>query len=341
MSVNVTNTSDTGTIIVTLVVCGLNLYLVIDIASLLSTTTHKNVICLVRPASASVIRKRFPQLTILVGDVSLPNLGLSSSDVAMLRQQVSHVFHCAGSTNQSLPYADLQSHVIGTAEVLLLASTLPQLQRCVLLSSTDVLPDNVPEIFPLQLTENRMSAYAKMKLHQEQVASDALTAGLSCIIVFRLGLLCGNGDDLVARLVKGCYRIGAVPALMPGLCTPAILPASIAANWIVNIACVPVDATHSISHVYHLNSETPLRYSDIFRTLKLTALPYAEWIQLAMQDSELKALLQYNNLFNTSERNINCDRTKSVLRLLKAKKPPTSENVLHSIVKNVEFNNKA
>ena len=82
------------------------------------------------------------------GDVTDPGLGVSSTDAARMRNEVTHVIHCAASVKFDLPIAEAAAiNIAGALEVLSFAQSCPSLQRLVDVSTAYVTPhpgDGVP-----------------------------------------------------------------------------------------------------------------------------------------------------------------------------------------------------
>lgn len=283
----------------------------------------RKIYCLIRNTS---LLPQYQDCTIISGDATLPNLGLPPDVILQLTREVTHIFHCAGSTNQMLPYDDLRPHVASTAQVLHLASQCQHLQRVILLSSTDVLPNNIEEVFPLSSDCKPVSGYARMKFEQEEVAHIAKTAGLNNLVLLRLGLLHGN-NDIICQLIQGCREVGAVPDAPSNVFLPAILPVSVAADWIARLGFLSTGG-----YVYHLVNTTRLRCRDVFNALHLPVLPHEQWMARANLNKQLSTLLKYNNLFSASNRKIRCEYTYCIVKELQGKALPSTEELLNIIV---------
>ncbi|KAJ5865296.1 uncharacterized protein N7529_007212 [Penicillium soppii] len=100
------------------------------------------------------------KLQFVMGDVTKPNLGLSSSDVALLISEVTVVLHAAGNINlANEAYDAVIANTLPALEMTKMAENLPKLTRFVILSSAYVnafLPDG-PVFERLYETKGQMA----------------------------------------------------------------------------------------------------------------------------------------------------------------------------------------
>jgi thioester reductase-like protein len=201
------------------------------LANELITTSQATLICLVRPGprdAAARIREALlatgldpgtiaNRVEVVHGDLAESHLGLPRSAVEDLASRVDAVCHAGADVNWVLPYEALKAaNVGGTLELLRLAST-----RGIpfhLVSSLSVYYD-----VPL--------GYAQTKDVAEALVQEAGLRGLP-VAIYRPSLISGhsetgafNADDILARVVAGCVRMGTAPDL----------------DWALD--CVPVDVT--------------------------------------------------------------------------------------------------
>ncbi|MEZ5353939.1 MAG: SDR family oxidoreductase [Bryobacteraceae bacterium] len=82
---------------------------------------------------------RTPQITVLQGDLTLPDLGIGERQRFVLRQSVTEIIHAAGGQDPELSLDQLRRlNVSGTDHLLRLAATLPRLIKFLHLSTTYV-----------------------------------------------------------------------------------------------------------------------------------------------------------------------------------------------------------
>lgn len=84
----------------------------------------------------------------VAGDVTAAGIGISADDAALIRDEVTHVIHCAASVKFDLPLAEAATiNIKGALGVLEFAQTVPGLKRLVDVSTAYVTPhpgDTVP-----------------------------------------------------------------------------------------------------------------------------------------------------------------------------------------------------
>ncbi|MEO5580446.1 MAG: SDR family oxidoreductase [Gemmatimonadaceae bacterium] len=82
------------------------------------------------------------------GDVTVAGLGMAEDDAVLLRDELTHIIHCAASVKFDLPVAEATSiNITGALRVLEFAQTIPSLTRLVDVSTAYVTPhpgDGVP-----------------------------------------------------------------------------------------------------------------------------------------------------------------------------------------------------
>ncbi|MER7910502.1 thioester reductase domain-containing protein [Streptomyces sp. NPDC096068] len=164
------------------------------------------------------------RLSVVVGDLAEPRLGLSEADFDRLAETVDVVYHNGAQVHWLHPYATLRAaNVGGTEEVLRLAArhrTVPVHY----LSTVGVFESAVTPGVPLKVTdptgpaERLPSGYLQSKWVAEQVVGLARERGLP-VSVYRVDVISGdreNGacqtNDFVWLSLKGLVQAGAVPS---------------------------------------------------------------------------------------------------------------------------------
>lgn len=314
------------------------------------------VVCLVREKSYSDVREMFKnmkEVEVIEGDVSMPQLGLGDGLYQYLAASVTHIFHCAGNTNQALEYEDLTSNLVSTAEVLMFASAAKRRCSSVIVSTTDILSVDAPECFPLEETDSRlpneMTGYAQMKLHEESIVSDAVVSGLEGTVVCRLGLVCNSTKpwppkyDFIDILFQAIHEMGAVPNIPKSILVPSLLPADVAANWIVTLACSAYSQNKDLKQtkIYHLtnHNDNEVKYSDIFQAMSLPIMTMENWIASVPTGSPLHSLLFQADrgtamIFGNNGRrsSVVTTRTMSVLKDIGAYPAPSVKSLIERVV---------
>jgi thioester reductase-like protein len=193
------------------------------IAKTLLKESQATLVCLVRSGRLQS-RACGSRLTVVNGDLSLPQLGLSPAAFDDLANSVDAVCHAAAIVNWVLPYRALRAtNVTGTLDLLRLAAprSLPfhfvsSLSVCYSTTASAVAneqDDQLPHLGGLHL------GYAQSKVVAEALVREAGRRGLP-VTIYRPSFISGhsvtgafNADDILARIVAGCVRMGLAPDL--------------------------------------------------------------------------------------------------------------------------------
>ena len=232
----------------------------------------------------------FARIRTVRGDLGAFLLGTRAERFVRLAEEVDAIYHGAASVNWVHGYESLRhANVVGTREIIRLACTgstkpvhfLSSIGVCYstrgprVVEETD---DMLPAIDGLHL------GYAQSKCVAESLLRAAARRGLP-VTITRPALVSGesrsgrsNVDDLLARFIAGCIRLGAAPDL----------------DWRVD--CVPVDhvaqAVVRLSRAHvdglsvaHLVNPRSRHWRECVLWMRLCGydielLPYREWLQV-------------------------------------------------------------
>ncbi|MFJ6688264.1 type I polyketide synthase [Streptomyces sp. NPDC091294] len=204
---------------------------------------HGRVHCLVRGADERAARERLrtslewyqvwdeiapDRLSVVVGDLAAPRLGLDEADFDTLARRVDAVYHAGATVNWLYPYTELKApNVSGTVEVLRLAAR----HRSVpvhYVSTTGVFaggePGGAPRgpQDPTAPVESQPTGYVQSKWVAEQIAALAVARGLP-VTVHRADVISGDRvrgacqtSDFVWLSLKGLVQAGAAPEGLGG-----------------------------------------------------------------------------------------------------------------------------
>jgi thioester reductase-like protein len=232
------------------------------------------------------------RVRVVEGDLSAPSLGLTPWQLDALADDVDAVCHAGAVVNWVLPYRALRAaNVESTRDLLAFAS-----RRCVpfhFVSSLSVCystlaPADVDERFDaLPALGGLHFGYAQTKAIAEALVREAGARGLP-ITIYRPSFISGhsasgayNADDILARTVSGCVRMGAAPDL----------------DWALD--CVPVDtAARDIVRlsdrrgVVHLAHSRPRHWRECVLWMRmygyeLSLIPYHAWLRQLDRDTSL------------------------------------------------------
>ncbi|PVU97968.1 hypothetical protein BB559_001852 [Furculomyces boomerangus] len=250
------------------------------------------------------------QVRALVGDLSLPHLGLDDSNWELVCSEVDVIVHNGALVNWVWPYEKLRApNVLGTLEAIKLSSEHHP-KPLVFVSSTSVLDtphyvqvgesslNGVEERDNLEGSRVGLrSGYGQSKWVSEKLLSRAKEMGYPVTIV-RPGYVVGdskngvtNTDDFVWRLVKGCVELGKSPAMnnVVNLC-----PVDYVAQVVVEAASLPSSLDNL---VYHVFNKQQFRFQNLFDLISLYGYDISNTEYIEWRD----ALLTYTVSESTNE----------------------------------------
>jgi len=212
---------------------------------LLALSTIKKVICLIRATDETAARHRIEhnllqyglwspvfneRITIIIGDFSLPKLGLSDESYHQLAIESDVIFHLGAHVNYIQPYqAHRAGNIEGTLNILRLAtqskskplhyvSTIAAYGPAGLLNKINRIYEN-DDLKPYLEGMRYDSGYSQSQWVVEQFVWEAKNRGIP-LSVYRPGFIMGdsvsglgNPKDFVSRLIRGCIAIRAYPIL--------------------------------------------------------------------------------------------------------------------------------
>ncbi|MEU3568925.1 thioester reductase domain-containing protein, partial [Kitasatospora sp. NPDC036755] len=269
---------------------------------LLRTTTAR-VHCLVRGTDRADAERRLHEnlawyelgeevdrgrLTVHVGDLTLPRLGLTEEDFDDLARRVDVVYHAGATVSWLRPYAELRpANVDGTREVLRLAArhrTVPVHQ----VSTSGVFPAPRGEALPVEVDaptgpgEELWNGYLQSKWVAEQVIGIARGRGLP-VSLYRVDVVCGDQRagacqtrDFVWLSLKGVLQAGAVPDRLAG--SFHMVPVDYVSGAITALAADP----QASGGTFHLFNEQTQPFADFVdhlrgRGYRLPEVGWEDW----------------------------------------------------------------
>jgi thioester reductase-like protein len=199
---------------------------------LLLQRTNARVHCLVRASSHDLARRRLraalqltgveianDRLNVVVGDLTLPVLGLSSEVWSLLSTRVAAIYHLGAMVNHLASYDLLRTaNVQGTLEVLRLA-TSGSSKAVHFVSSVDIVDSQVANNVPLcDKPPLRVDPYTSSKWVADQLIAKADTRGTP-VCIYRIGYIgphsrSGNANPSgwFELYVQAMLKIRAIPA---------------------------------------------------------------------------------------------------------------------------------
>ncbi|MGP3923753.1 thioester reductase domain-containing protein [Streptomyces sp. 8N616] len=270
------------------------------------------------------------RLSIVLGDLALPQLGLSAVEFDALARRVDVVYHAGSAVNWLLPYAQLkQTNVAGTQEVLRLAA----LHRTVPVhhvSTTGVFAHPAPDGAPLEPDDVTGPAaalatgYQQSKWVAERVVLLAKERGLP-VHIYRPDVVSGDQvtgacqtSDFTWLSLKGCLQAEAVPQDAAALFT--LTPVDYVSAAIVALS----RRAESLGATFHLYNREPVSLGDMLEHLRslgyrIAPLPRETWNEIVQSDGHnaaLPLLDVFNDLTRAGEvRHLTYDVTGTELAL--------------------------
>jgi amino acid adenylation domain-containing protein/thioester reductase-like protein len=191
----------------------------------------------------------------VVGDLSLPQLGLNQNEWNVLAQDIGVIYHCAAEVNMVKSFAELKDiNLNGTKEIarLSLQNTRKKLYYLSTLSvfvATDNNSGICKEDDNLECTQRVYGGYAQSKWAAEYFL---LNSSLD-LCIFRLGLITGHSEsglssehDYLSLFVLGLKELQAVPADNWDKLILDVTPVDYAAKAIVHLS---INAVASCFHI--------------------------------------------------------------------------------------------
>ncbi|QFY07526.1 amino acid adenylation domain-containing protein [Nonomuraea phyllanthi] len=237
------------------------------------------------------------RVSVLVGDLAAPRLGLTAERYDHLARTVDAVYHSGASVNLVYPYSELKApNVTGTEEILRLAAahrTVPVHY----VSTIGVF--GAPPADGVAIREDDVTGpprglgtgYTRSKWVAEENVRIARERGLP-ISVYRPSRIAGDSstgacqsDDFLWRVLKGCVQAEATPAGAEMLVD--LVPVDY-----VSSAVVALSRREPAGRAYHLtNSGDRVRLSEVFEHLRsfgyaLPELPFQDWGRIVAADPD-------------------------------------------------------
>ncbi|CAM9337931.1 unnamed protein product [Choristocarpus tenellus] len=255
--------------------------------------TEVEVYCLIRAATEEAAMKRVQdsmqiygmweemeamgveeRIVPVLGNLSMPLLGLSNSDFQMLAGELDAIIHNGASVNLVRSYRSLKPvNVLGTQEVLRLAVTNAfgtRVKPVHFVSTNGVFPFNSVDKTFLERADlsntwkDLNDGYAQSKWVAERMCMDAQKRGLP-VSILRPGNMAPssvtgiwNRSDFIYILLQGCLEVGCVPD--NSTWKADMTPVDFAARAMVHIAVEhPVKGLGKVVHIQNPGEMRPFQ----------------------------------------------------------------------------------
>ncbi|MFJ9185240.1 thioester reductase domain-containing protein, partial [Streptomyces anulatus] len=238
------------------------------------------------------------RIKVIVGDLSLPRLGLGEEVFDVLARKVDVVYHNGATVHWLRPYADLKSaNVQGTQEVLRLAArhrTVPVHY----VSTVGVFAGGAAHGGPAKVTdptgpgEALPSGYTQSKWVAEQIIGLARARGLP-VSIYRVDVVSGDQDngacqtrDFVWLSLKGLLQAKAVPDVDGGRFH--MLPVDYVSAAVVALSQRTGTGAGRTFHLYNRSSLSLRTCATYLRSLgyELAETDHASWSEAVRADRE-------------------------------------------------------
>ncbi|MFG2905281.1 thioester reductase domain-containing protein [Kitasatospora sp. NPDC048286] len=276
----------------------------------LMRSTRATVHCLVRGTDPAEATRRLyenlewyrvrddidpDRLSVVVGDLAAPRLGLTEAAFDDLARRADVVYHAGATVSWVRPYTELAAgNVGGTREVLRLAAahrTVPVHY----VSTTGVFPAPGPGAAPATVTDPTgpghllHNGYLQSKWVAEQVIELGRSRGLP-VSVYRVDVVSGDREsgacqtkDFVWLSLKGLLETGAVPDSLAGVLH--MVPVDYVSGAITHLA-TREDAAGRTFHLYNPQDQTFTEFVGHLRAFgyDLPELDWDAWSARVRQD---------------------------------------------------------
>ncbi len=271
--------------------------------------TDADIYCLVRAADAESGKEKLkknlesyaiwneefsPRIIPIVGDLSQPQLGISTEGFEMLATNIDAIYHSAAMLNYVFPYSALKTaNVLGTQEIIRLAckikvKPLHYVSSVAVFESPYYAGKVVTEDDRFDNWEGIFLGYSQTKWVAEKLVKIAGERGLP-ITIYRPPLISGhsqtgvgNTDDFVNLMTKGCLQMGAFPDVDYML---DMSPVDYVSKAIAHLS----RQEESLGKAFHLQHPQPAPLSTLVEWLNtfgfpIKMIPYEEWQDKLIND---------------------------------------------------------
>ncbi len=227
----------------------------------------------------SLSEKKLNQITIICGDLSLPNMGIRTEKWKSLSQNIDTIIHSGAIVNMTASFNDLSAvNIDGTKEVMKLAlagqhKKLHYMSTLSVFVSTDQNTGVLKESDRLENTKKIYGGYAQTKWASEYFLH-LIPSEVCDISIYRLGLITGDTKighasktDFLALFVKGLIELNTV-VQHPNLDTIKVdvTPVDYACD-VLNTLITKTQKESSEHKIYHIANQDGFSLSQFLSVL--------------------------------------------------------------------------
>lgn len=214
-------------------------------------------------------------ITIIDGDITLPELGLSQADIVLLQSKITHAWHLAAVYDLAVPRAKAwKVNVHGTTMMNEFMRRLPHLQRYIYFSSAYVCGTRTGVIKESELMTPKCfhNAYEETKFEAELRVED-LKRDVPVTIV-RPSIVCGHSQTGATTKFDGLYfSLNAIEYIkkmpvMPYVGTQKkILLNLVPVDFVAKAALYFAQLPEAEGQTYHIVDDAPHSAHEVYRAM--------------------------------------------------------------------------
>ena len=246
----------------------------------------------------------------VLGDLTLPQLGISDQTFAELALQVDVIYHSGALINLVYPYSALKASNVSGTECLLKLASQSKTKPVHFVSTLDVFQSPayistpvINENEPLNQSKGLYRGYAQTKWVAERLMLEARKRGIP-VNIYRPEMISGHSktgvsqpNDLLCRFFKGIVQMGSAPAIDRMM---HMVPVNYVSQAIVQLSQNP----DALGKTYHLANHAPLAFSQLLNEIRtlgfsIASVDYGQWKDrlLQLNESDDNALTPLISLF--------------------------------------------
>jgi len=230
------------------------------------------------------------RLTVVLGDLAAPLLGLTPEIYEWLAEQADAIIHNGAWVNFIFPYQHLKSANVGGTESVLRFALHRKLKPLHFISTLGVLMSGgygrdrkILEDEDLNHSEDLPNGYEQTKWVADKLVRRAMDIGLPASI-YRLGMLSGLSDcgtyhktsEFLPCFLKGCVQLGSFPQLDSKI---EMVPVDFVTRSVARIIIAAPDSLGRTYHINHPNAVTDADFATWIRNYgyPMRHVPWDVW----------------------------------------------------------------
>ncbi|MCP4179880.1 MAG: amino acid adenylation domain-containing protein [bacterium] len=245
---------------------------------------------------------RSKKITLINGDLSKKDIGLSNFDYETITEKIDIIFHNGANVNHIYNYETLRMVNVNSTFELIKMASISKLKKINFISTYDVsyLSPKMIKFKP------NINGYIQTKYISERLLQLAIKSKIPTTI-FRPGNITGDSINSISNysinnfylLLKGCIQLGYAPAWKHE--TVDILPVNIISNLIIELGRKDL----SLDKTYNLDNDHKIKWIDYISLIRkkfeysINLIPIQQW------KNKLKNIDEKNSLFHLKDYYLN------------------------------------